>query len=345
MRPPTIAIAIPTHNRPEYLREALTSVERQTVRPDEVIIVDDASQPPVNYDDVTAVLSVPARIFRHDTAKGLAWNRNKAVTEANSDFIVPLDDDDRLAPIAIENIARRLAHNPNTDVLFLTLEGFGSRAEHFNRVQPEGTKKALAQVSTRPIDAQCIAIESNFLVPLLKSVPQSFQHPVVHKRFWVEVATLRLKAYATVNGLDDTEAAQALLTGPLRDSEWAIYSAFLAKKVLLLEGGFYQMRCEGQGSVSKPEQRHRQVMQSLNIKRTLVAAAELLQPFRTYRSALRSALRADLFNTAYAQDLGLSKADAFKYLLASATLGPKLVHVKLGIQLLLRQPRHQHDPN
>lgn len=74
-----ISVVIPTCNRPEMLERALASVYSQTVKPFEVIVIDDSL-----------------------TRNGPSWARNRGIEKANGDWLAFLDDDDVWLPEKLE---------------------------------------------------------------------------------------------------------------------------------------------------------------------------------------------------------------------------------------------------
>ena len=91
MPDPAVSIVIPTRNRPDYLRRCLTAVLGQTLTDLEVIVVDDASQPPVE-------LSLPrTTVLRQEKHVHACRARNIAAGRARGRYLVCLDDDAELA--------------------------------------------------------------------------------------------------------------------------------------------------------------------------------------------------------------------------------------------------------
>ncbi len=76
---PKISVIIPTCNRPELLKKAIASVERQTYRNVELIVIDDG-----------------------ETRLGGGAARNKGIRQATGDYIAFLDDDDQWMPDKLE---------------------------------------------------------------------------------------------------------------------------------------------------------------------------------------------------------------------------------------------------
>lgn len=101
-----IAVIIPAHDAADVIGRALSSVARQSRRPDEVIVVDDGSR------DGTATAvrawleegSLPLRMI-HQENRGPGAARNAALEASRSELILPLDADDELLPGGIRALA------------------------------------------------------------------------------------------------------------------------------------------------------------------------------------------------------------------------------------------------
>jgi glycosyltransferase involved in cell wall biosynthesis len=90
---PQLSVIIPTHNRPHLLPLAVRSALHQTYSDLEVVVVDDASDPPVQLPDDPRV-----RIIRLDPGRGGAGARNAGTEAARGRYVTYLDDDDVLLP-------------------------------------------------------------------------------------------------------------------------------------------------------------------------------------------------------------------------------------------------------
>ena len=89
----TVSVVITTHNRPDYLKESLAAVLKQTVMPKEVFVVDDGSS--VCYEEVLSLF--PRDQFEYikvPVASGANAARNLGIAKSTSDIIAFLDDDD-----------------------------------------------------------------------------------------------------------------------------------------------------------------------------------------------------------------------------------------------------------
>ena len=92
---PQITVIIPTFNRAWVLAKAVDSVLEQTLRPEEIIVVDDGSTDETPellaaYGDSIRVLTQPNQ--------GVSAARNRAIRYSSGDFIALLDSDDSWRP-------------------------------------------------------------------------------------------------------------------------------------------------------------------------------------------------------------------------------------------------------
>lgn len=120
-RGPLFSILLPVYNPPVgFLEACLRSVRRQQHDRWELIAVDDSSTNP----EVPACLRQAAardqriRLIQRDANGGIARATNVALEVARGDFAVLVDHDDVLRPHALAAFARRLATEPDLDVLY-----------------------------------------------------------------------------------------------------------------------------------------------------------------------------------------------------------------------------------
>lgn len=100
--PPSIAVLIATRNRVAYLKTAIASAQLQTLRPKEIIVVDDGST-----DETSAFLTaisadVPELKVICSPHCGVSAARNKGIAASKSELIAFLDDDDIWEPEKLE---------------------------------------------------------------------------------------------------------------------------------------------------------------------------------------------------------------------------------------------------
>ncbi|GEM_PF-2970676 len=100
-----ISVAIITHNRAKSLKDCLDSLHNQTVKPAEIIIVDNAST-----DDTRAVTTqfkkvLPIR-YHYSAVRGYSINRVIALNKAKNNIIAWIDDDCVAMPNWIEETVK-----------------------------------------------------------------------------------------------------------------------------------------------------------------------------------------------------------------------------------------------
>lgn len=113
---PMFTVFIPTYNRAGLLTRALSSIEAQTYRNFEVVIVDDGST-----DDTAAVVArwkagveFPV-IYVKQSNQGKHAAHNKGVELARGRLFFNLDSDDRLLPDTLERIRRHWESIPESE--------------------------------------------------------------------------------------------------------------------------------------------------------------------------------------------------------------------------------------
>jgi len=94
---PKVSVIIPTHNRADILREAITSVLSQSFSDFEIVVVDDASRDNTS-EVVRAIDDQRIKYLRHETNRGVALARNTGVLNSTGQYIAFLDDDDEWLP-------------------------------------------------------------------------------------------------------------------------------------------------------------------------------------------------------------------------------------------------------
>lgn len=128
---PRFSILVPVYNTSAYLNECLTSIEEQSYRDFELVLVDDGSTDNSGrICDEFAATHTYARVV-HQENKGLLLARRAALAEAKGNYIVTLDSDDALRKDALAIISVEIdAHSP--DIIAFDF----SRAKDFTTFAP-----------------------------------------------------------------------------------------------------------------------------------------------------------------------------------------------------------------
>jgi len=113
MTRPTVCVVIPAYNAETTLLRALDSVAAQTLPPNKILVVDDASS------DATRSLASTYRkaaidVISTQTNVGAAGARNQGIRAAATDLVAFLDADDEWLPTKLEKQVNLLVANQNS---------------------------------------------------------------------------------------------------------------------------------------------------------------------------------------------------------------------------------------
>lgn len=91
-----ITSIIINYNNEKFIADAIDSINKQTLLPNELIIVDDASTDKSTQKITEAIkkLTLPVKFITHPENKGAAAARNTAINAAQGDILAFLDGDD-----------------------------------------------------------------------------------------------------------------------------------------------------------------------------------------------------------------------------------------------------------
>lgn len=107
-----ISAVIPVYNGKKYLRKAIESVINQTLRPIELILVDDGSSDNSIEEIRQMEYPFPVQFIKQDNA-GQAAARNRGILAAKGDFIALLDQDDFWYANHLEILSNEFKDHPH----------------------------------------------------------------------------------------------------------------------------------------------------------------------------------------------------------------------------------------
>ncbi len=310
-----ITVAIATYNRPNLLREALSSIAAQTYRNWEVVVVDDGSDPPVDAASIQAIVGDRFQLVRHPAQQGVVATKNAGVDRASGEIILHLDDDDLLREDALQRIAETFARHRELDCVFLNVEPFGKFATGAAENQDLALSRLLDRVHIKEEDG-VVFLGEGFFEALLKSVPLALQRPAARRGTWNIVGGF-------TPGLIFAEP------------EWTIRAAMQCRTALL-RAPLSLWRVDGQNFASTP------AMKLLHGKRGRAAKRDLLEQLRrtarknrAHIRGVRNALANGYFDEAYFHAEQGKRAAIWYPLLHSFIMAPGWRHLRLGLRSLL----------
>jgi glycosyltransferase involved in cell wall biosynthesis len=121
-----VSVILPVFNGEKYIEQSLDSVINQTVKPDEIIIINDAST-----DRTEEIIKGKEQEFRkngidfiyikNDKNCGIGWNRKKGVSRSGGDYICFISHDDIWRPEFIETM-KKFAEKHKGEILYCAQE-------------------------------------------------------------------------------------------------------------------------------------------------------------------------------------------------------------------------------
>ncbi len=111
---PLVSIIVPCYNYGRYLNRMLASLDAQTWRDFEVIIVDDGSTEPETIAFIDKLISEPqpGRIVLRQKNSGVIAARNYGISFSSGKYLFPLDPDDTIDKTFLEKTLFYLEHSP-----------------------------------------------------------------------------------------------------------------------------------------------------------------------------------------------------------------------------------------
>jgi len=138
-----LSVIIPTYNRANLVQRAIKSVLNQTLKPYEIIVIDDGST-----DDTLKVLkNYPIKVFTQKN-KGVSSARNLGIKQSKGDIIAFLDSDDEWLQDKIK--------------LQLPLHKNGARFSHTQEIWIKNSKQIQQKSHHKKPDGACFYENINF---------------------------------------------------------------------------------------------------------------------------------------------------------------------------------------
>jgi glycosyltransferase involved in cell wall biosynthesis len=140
-----ISVAIPTYNRGDLICQTIDSILNQTIKVDEIVIVDDGSTD--NTEDVITKYGEKIRYEKMANA-GPAAARASAINLCTGDWIALCDSDDLWLPKHIENFLQFNELFPSANVCFMNFGILGEKnSDKFSEAPENWWDKATLQLS------------------------------------------------------------------------------------------------------------------------------------------------------------------------------------------------------
>ena len=153
-----ISVIIPTLNRCEFLKRALHSVLKQTLKPREIIVVDNGSTDKT-FEMISS--SFPSVIYLKQTKKGVSASRNKGILNSKSNWLAFLDSDDVWSHNKLEKQMAFNTKNKNRFRLIHTNEIWYRNGKFLNQLKKH--KKSGGDIFKNSLILCCISPSSTLI--------------------------------------------------------------------------------------------------------------------------------------------------------------------------------------
>jgi glycosyltransferase involved in cell wall biosynthesis len=162
---PLVSVIIPTYNYGQYIGQALESIQSQTYRKWECVVIDDGSTDDTNR--VVAHYAAQDERIRYIRQKntGRSAARNNGLRNTTGRYVQFLDADDLIEPLKIERQVEYLEQHPEVDIVYGSMRYFPTEdvSQRLYWIWGED-KPSMPEISGTGKDLLAALIRSNIMV-------------------------------------------------------------------------------------------------------------------------------------------------------------------------------------
>lgn len=161
--PPAFTVVIAAHNEEALVGAAVRSVQMQTRRDWEAVVVDDGSTDRT-AERVSAIAAEDSRIrlVTHEN-RGLSAARNTGIELARSEFVSFLDADDLWLPRYLEMLGAALETEPTAGIAYTEAWAFDLTSRRFRRGSATASSPRSELLSEEPAEVMKMLVRENFI--------------------------------------------------------------------------------------------------------------------------------------------------------------------------------------
>lgn len=116
LKNPCVTVIVPVYNVQDYIRECITSIQNQTYKNLDILIINDGTKDG-SIEIIHDLIESDDRIrVINQSNQGLSAARNTGIKHAKGDYIAMVDSDDKIKPFFIENLLV-IAKCTNADIV------------------------------------------------------------------------------------------------------------------------------------------------------------------------------------------------------------------------------------
>lgn len=187
---PSVSVVIPTYNGASFIEETLSAIFAQTHAPDEVLIVDDCSTDQI--ESVVASIAVqsltPIRFTRLPRNTGTPSKPlNVGISNAKSEYILTLDQDDLMRPRRVEASLNALSAFPKSDFAIGRFSILGFEEGDVGKVWPTTQFSDICDYIDPAAEFSLLDSKAAFAALLLKNFAGSTSNFCFRKTLWERI--------------------------------------------------------------------------------------------------------------------------------------------------------------
>jgi glycosyltransferase involved in cell wall biosynthesis/SAM-dependent methyltransferase len=129
----SVAAIVPCYQHGRFLPEAIQSLREQTLPPQRIVVVDDASADAETTDVLDGLEQDPlVTVIRMPTNSGPSVARNRALAQITESYVLPLDADDVLPRWALQEMVEQIERAPESvGFIYPKIQHFGNRHDFY----------------------------------------------------------------------------------------------------------------------------------------------------------------------------------------------------------------------
>jgi glycosyltransferase involved in cell wall biosynthesis len=196
-----ISVGIPTYNQGQYLKDAVLSAYRQSIKPFEIVVFNDCST-----DDTAKVLEelskeiASLKVVHQNENKGIATNKEACLKACSADYIILLDSDDKLEPNYAETLIELMEKYPEAGYAHGNVQQIDENSKktrlrqlYRKRAYHDSNEDLKSQVSGMKVAANIILYRKDVLVKI-----NYFNCPVNFCEDWYMLCQIANAGYGNV---------------------------------------------------------------------------------------------------------------------------------------------------
>ncbi|WP_217519052.1 glycosyltransferase family 2 protein [Vibrio metschnikovii] len=114
------SVVVTTKDRPDYLYRCLLSISKSTVKPNDIVVINDGG---IKIECSTySSLQLNLTIINHDDSKGANYCRNLGVSLSKQEVVFFLDDDDAVSKDSFESRLMKFQESPDVGLVYTGIQ-------------------------------------------------------------------------------------------------------------------------------------------------------------------------------------------------------------------------------